>query len=317
MSSITPNRTNATPTITTPAPGVGSTPTLAPPPKKKINRMKYKDQGLRASKSFFISPSKIHLYSDLPDDLMLTGTIISIPNKSKFRNDYTITWDSSALPDGFDVHDLRGTVAKGSVAFEDLKSARANYDVAFPGSAAPRQSKKSQKKPPPHPIHSDPRGNDKRILTATVMAPEIVPTPVEMSPPVIHGSCYEEASDSDDGSDLEEGDTYLPRDVDEDHSADKGEDKQDTNMGDLNFVYDELKEPLEEPADMYSGKGPCLRPGVATSFKTAFECVQLCGGMSKLFWRRLTRNSNEYAVRNIKKDGSFAGRPWKKSKLKR
>ena len=147
------------------------------------------------------------------------------------------------------------------------------------------------------------------------MAPEIVPTPVEMSPPVIHGSCYEEASDSDDGSDLEEGDTYLPRDVDEDHSADEGEDKKDTNMGDLNFVYDELKEPLEEPPNMYSGKGPCLRPGVATSFKTAFECVQLCGGMSKLFWRRLTRNSNEYAARNIKNDGSFGGRPWKKIKV--
>ena len=53
----------------------------------------------------------------------------------------------------------------------------------------------------------------------------------------------------------------------------------------LEFQYSDLKEPLCPPANMYDGGGPALRPSVAASFKTAFECVRHCGGMNLEFFK--------------------------------
>ena len=127
----------------------------------------------------------------------------------------------------------------------------------------------------------DPRQEAQRLLTGVRMSPVLDPT-IRCSPTTVPRSHYDDGERSDEGSDLEEGDTYMPRyEQDDDANVDSGyvvaemeEDGTiDNQLGE--FAYTELKEELKEPTNMYSGDGPCLRPGIARSFSTALECVRV------------------------------------------
>ena len=117
---------------------------------------------------------------------------------------------------------------------------------------------------------------------------------------------YQEDSDVD-NSDVEEGDTYLPisteavNDDDELGDDELSQNKDPSTDGHYKdffktntFTYEPLKEgeTLHQSSNMYDGEGPCLKRGVAKRFRTVLECVQLCGGFSYSFVKRLTSKSN-------------------------
>ena len=130
---------------------------------------------------------------------------------------------------------------------------------------------------------------------------------------------YTENSDSNNGSDVPPGDTYLPRTADggsHDDSYDPeymemdGKETHAEFVSKLHFHYEPLDTPLVEPTTMYDGDGPCLRRGVRDKFHTAFECVQVCGGLNLQFFKRLATNSSSYARTHQKADKTFVGYAW-------
>lgn len=134
---------------------------------------------------------------------------------------------------------------------------------------------------------------------------------------------YREDSGSEDGSEIGEGDTFFPiGNSAEENVIDDGHNGEEMEMdgeyldylSQMTFNYEELNQELVPPSNMYNGDGPCLRRGVAKRFSTVLGCVMVCGSLSYSFFKRLTANSNEYAIQNgPDMDGLtfFAGWAWK------
>ena len=78
----------------------------------------------------------------------------------------------------------------------------------------------------------------------------------------------------------------------------------------IEFNYNNLTTKLTPPNNMYNGRGPCLRHGVARRFDTVMGCLEVCSGMDYEFFKRITANSNEYARMHMNNDGQYAGSNW-------
>ena len=108
-----------------------------------------------------------------------------------------------------------------------------------------------------------------------------------MTPCQMMGDTYQPPGDRYDDVLIDEGYDSTEMEMD-------GEPSYSALMSNIAFDYQELEEPLVPPVDMYDGDGPCIREHFARKFGTIFGCVQVCGGMSYTFFKRLTKNSNEY-----------------------
>ena len=90
--------------------------------------------------------------------------------------------------------------------------------------------------------------------------------------------------------------------------------EEDCNYDDilsgLTFLYSDLTHELSPPPNMYKGRGPALRHGIARKFSTVIECVAVVGGLEYNYFKRLTANSNEYVRMNMNNCGKFGGSPW-------
>ena len=139
-----------------------------------------------------------------------------------------------------------------------------------------------------------------QTLASLRMFPEISPIADPINIANVSGTDVESASD--DGSDYGTGNTYLPLD-DSDHSHNNNYDptymEEDGTCDDfltsITYNYGELTEQLSTPVNMYNGRGPCLRHGVARRFDTVMGCLEVCSGMDYEFFKCITANSNEYA----------------------
>jgi hypothetical protein len=58
---------------------------------------------------------------------------------------------------------------------------------------------------------------------------------------------------------------------------------------------------------MYNDRGPCLCPGFARKFNTAFECGSICRGMDNEFFKHMTAKSSEYMRMSMDERGELAG----------
>jgi hypothetical protein len=143
-------------------------------------------------------------------------------------------------------------------------------------------------------------------------------------------------SDSGSGSDIDEEEDqaviqFRPlADDDDDDNATLGETDTELsgNIGDLSEMIKKIVwnfEPVEEGdilrpvKQLYSG--PCgIRRSVAASFQTPTEALEICGGLSRDFVRRLVVNSNNYFHQfirpNIGKNNHHSGMKWTNISLK-
>ena len=86
-----------------------------------------------------------------------------------------------------------------------------------------------------------------------------------------------------------------------------------------NWKWDQWKdigddESIEGPPETDRYNGPHgLRKGVAKSFDTVLQCVMNTTALSKMFFQRITSESNKYARNEMKKRNStlFIGHKWK------
>ena len=124
-------------------------------------------------------------------------------------------------------------------------------------------------------------------------------------------------SDSDDGSDMEDMDEYLPRvyDIEDENIPDDGYDvelMENDGTYETSHVrtYKDLKEELPAPTNLYDGVGPCLKRGIGEKFKRCIEAVAVCGGLDYNFFKRMAANSNQYAKMNLDSKRRFAGYAW-------
>ena len=293
------------------------TPTL-PVPRPRTPRMKFAKCGIRATKAFFLHPDKVEMYPTLSDTVYFDGKIDQCPRKENV--DYVFHWTKMVgLPPDFDMTHLRTRVFKqNKEGMCLLRCAREDYDRVYPNQPRPQQTTTSRT-----PVSIDPTFRSQETLTGLRMSP-IFDSPVDRQPRVNVEAHYSngDESASDDGSDLEQGDTYLPfEEGADDNSPDSAYDPEYmemdgqynvANLANTTFHYEELleDEELQPPANMYDGPGPCLRRGVASRFHTAFDYAKVCGGLSYTFFKRLTANSNQYGRQNTDSNGNFAGLPW-------
>ncbi len=78
----------------------------------------------------------------------------------------------------------------------------------------------------------------------------------------------------------------------------------------IKYNYDDLEAELTPPNNMYNGRGPCLRHGVAQRFETVMGCLEVCSGMDYQFFKHITANSNEYARIHMNTNGQYVGSNW-------
>ena len=81
-------------------------------------------------------------------------------------------------------------------------------------------------------------------------------------------------SNSDEGSDMDDIDEYLPRvyNIEEENIPDDGYDvdlmeNDGTYETSHVWMYEDLEEELPAPTNLYDGEGPCLRRGIAEKLK--------------------------------------------------
>ena len=194
----------------------------APVPRK--GRMKFKDQGILANKSFFVHPDRLESYQDISSSFYMTGKINVVPWKDGV--DYRFFWTWSKLLASFDERDLRTTVCKtDKTSFDMLKAARNAFDEKYPDHT-PTKSKSKAPASLASLTPPDPRRVSQQSLTGVHMSPVLDPVDRSQPPPTDPDNAYEEDSASDDGSDVGQGDTYFPRtDTDDD----------DDNLPDANY----------------------------------------------------------------------------------
>ena len=308
-------------------------------------RIKYVNCGVRATKKFFITPDKLSAYDMIPELLFLDGVVTAVPRRNHSEN-YTLNWTSTAhLPPSVDRNHLRSHVFRGDKEATDmLKSARQAYDQYYPNQQG--QIKKKQKrsanstsfrKSPTIPDNQTPSISSIRItqqsITGCRMSPlmdasichadtdyqfsQIIATSPDSPNVTVNLRNDPDDSESEDGDDFEAGDTYFPLDGSDDIADPTYDPAFMETDGDysnllsgITYNYEELTDQLKQPTNMYNGKGPCLKEGIGQRFRTAFGCVQVCGGMNLTFLKRLTANANQYARANLVND-KFGGYKWR------
>jgi Transposase IS4 len=136
-------------------------------------------------------------------------------------------------------------------------------------------------------------------------------------------------SSSDDGDELDEEDNMYNQemsDMDYSDSEEEDDDEDDATSEhayarDLLEVLDQIQwnfSPIDDGYNDADGlatyNGPsCLKPRVAESFNTPFECLEVCGGLDYEFVNRLARNSNEYVRKHLlpkNRNGRLHGVPF-------
>ena len=84
------------------------------------------NQGVVRSK-IIVSEASIQKYDNIPDSIMVNGTILKIPN-SKNGNNYKIVWIASHLNNfNIDENDLKLTIEKSKTNSNNLKEAHGAY----------------------------------------------------------------------------------------------------------------------------------------------------------------------------------------------
>ena len=308
---------------------------------KARSRYSFKNCGVYGPVSTFIKPQFYDkLYAMVTNDVFAVGKITEVPRGPSL--DYLLNWfdvPTSSLPVKFDQAHLRTSFDKSSKSdMVVLKAARDAYDIKHPSKKKPLGNKKPAPKrkqavdviipsaslksltslrmnPSPssgvNNVDHIPRGSN------TVSRQTVWRRKKKREPPVDLNQMYMEDSDSDDGSDMEAGDTYLPIADDTDNVADSSynpsymeTDGRYDLLGNVEFNYEPLEHPLDPPTNMYNGWGPCLKKGISRRFHTPFECVQVVGGLTYHFFKRITANSNGYARANMNNKGFFGGVSW-------
>ena len=93
----------------------------------------------------------------------------------------------------------------------------------------------------------------------------------------------------------DENDVYLPRDynINDKDLPDEGYDvdlmeKDGKYETEHSYYYEDLKEEIPPPKNLYNGPGPCLKRGIAECLKTLLDAVSICGGFDYNFVKRVT-----------------------------
>ncbi len=97
------------------------------------------------------------------------------------------------------------------------------------------------------------------------------------------------------------------------YGGEEDDDKEPNGIEDfsqLRWKFEPLTEVLQQPVNMYSGPGPCLRRGVGSKFQTLLGAAEVCGGFSREFIKRLTAHSNHYAQEHMDGGNRFGGSKW-------
>ena len=294
-----------------------------------MQRMKFDDCGIRSNKIVFIRPQDLFKYSNDLIDLstLLNGTITVVPNLQRECHDYQVIWAADGcLPVSFDIDHLHTKFSKSDKDdYQVLCHARIEYDKKYPESKGKGPLRLGSK------ITGTPRTTDTVLWTQintgdSQISPDNVLATARMMPSItattnaiaeVTYNNLESGSFSDDGSNFEEGDTNFPliegnEVIDSTYNSSFME--EDGNYEDLlsglSFEYSDLTSELAPPANMYNGRGPCLRHGVARRFNTIMEYIAVAGGLDYDYFKRLTSNSNKYARRHINFSVEFGGLPW-------
>ena len=196
----------------------------------------------------FIKPEFIELYTTVSSDVLAVGKIIEVPRSTNMN--YVVNWlnlPTADLPVNFNRDHLRTHINKASkIEMDILKAGRNSFDMKYPNTKNPlgnKKAKRSNRKKAAVPSELPSITIAKSSLTDMNMKPSpnsgvrnvdnlVRPSPKvhrathdrrkhSNKPPVDSNRLYEEDSASEDGSDLEVGDTYLPRDGTED-AVDEG-----------------------------------------------------------------------------------------------
>jgi hypothetical protein len=278
-------------------------------PKK---RMSFVNQGIRATKTFFMFDHEGNLFNEIDSHHYLNGKVLSAPRKG--IHVYKLFWDTSSLPNlVIEESKLRCTVAREDKEMVScIKIARLLFDQTYPNGPPPGalmvnnlHVRKKQHRSKATKSRQDSQQSAVNVMGASVdetspsnsnrqstnirMAPVLGNTFIDSSnDPHNNMQCVEE----NEGYDSDE-ERYGEEFVDDNEGEELGNnDRLHGYLPDGNYVaesteedgrypeeltwsYEDLPtEGLNEDLYRYSGPGPCLRPYVSTKFRTVLEA---CG----------------------------------------
>jgi Transposase IS4 len=297
-------------------------------PKAKRNTISFAQKKVLAKSDLFLDPLYHDKFSDPTAELV--GQVRECPRESNGKR-YRIEWKNEGrpLPPGLDRTWLWCYIPTSKDTRERLQSAIIAYDTSMDD-----QHKKPAAKPSAKPRAKSASNISKSLSTPVEFVHTIATAAMATTASVRTSSTISSLSQntiaspeaprahstrqrgtrstdtveslSDDGDDLDEEDNiYQECSVDEgsDSDSDDEDDRTESShtggiaqlLQDIQWNFScDLDVVDRDAPSPYSGPSG-LKPRVAASFQTPFECLGVCGGLDYDLVCRLARNSNEYA----------------------
>jgi hypothetical protein len=296
-------------------------------PKQRRNTKSFAKKMILATRDLFLNPLYIDKFED--DTAELVGQIKECPREANGKQ-YRIDW-RNPMPEGLEREWLQTFLVGSEEVKKSLLVAMDAYETSDGGGQ--KKSAIGHKKKTASSVlrrkESTTVNNRASAPVAYVSTARASATSVRTSSTIStlsrssisspeaprrqsHGtrSSQDVESTTDDGDDLDEEDNmYDPCD---DDSADDVDLDSVNNAGTASGVrvLSELLNDIEwkfrvgvtidEKEALSTYNGPTgLKPRVANSFSTPFECLAVCGGLDYDLVSRLARNSNEYVRQHI------------------